>query len=202
MSEYYETNAKRYAAETFSADLSEQYKAFLPLLKPQAAILDVGSGSGRDACYFRKKGYRVTALEPSMNLCQEIRNVFPGEIVCCDIQNYRPATRFDGIWACASLLHLTEDDLLRFFEHLDLYLNDGGILYFSGKNGISTGEAEDGRYFLEFNEQLVEKILAVNKRLVPERLWYTEDVSGRNGFRWLNGVMRVSGTNIFDLQKY
>ena len=195
MSNYYESNAERYAAETFSADMSEQYQRFLPLLKKGAKILDVGSGSGRDACYFQKQGYQVTALEPSKNLCGEIRKVFSGEIVCSDIQNYQPAERYDGIWACASLIHLQEEEILQFFEKIDLYLEDSGIVYISGKNGIPTGEAEDGRFFLEFTEQLAEKILTVSKQLKLEQLWYTEDVSGRRGFRWLNVVLRLRRNN-------
>ena len=191
MCEYYEINAKRYAEETFSADMSEQYQRFLPLLKERATILDVGSGSGRDACYFQKQGYQVTALEPSKNLCREIRKVFSGEIVCSDIQSYRPDKKYDGIWACASFLHLQEKEVLRFFEKIDLYLNDNGIVYLSGKNGIPTGEAGDGRYFLEFTEGLVEQILAVNERMKMEELWYTEDVSGREGFRWMNVVFKM-----------
>ena len=195
MCNYYESNAEHYAAETFSADMSEQYQRFLPLLKKGAKILDVGSGSGRDACYFQKHGYQVTALEPSKNLCREIRKVFSGEIICSDIQNYRPKERYDGIWACASLIHLQEEEILRFFEKIDLYLNDNGVVYVSGKNGISTGEVEDGRFFLEFTERLVEKILTVNEQLKPEQLWYTEDVSGRQGFRWLNLIYRISYTS-------
>ena len=191
MCNYYESNAEHYAAETFSADMSEQYQRFLPLLKKGAKILDVGSGSGRDACYFQKHGYQVTALEPSKNLCREIRKVFSGEIICSDIQNYRPKERYDGIWACASLIHLQEEEIRRFFEKIDLYLNDNGVVYVSGKNGISTGEVEDGRFFLEFTEQLVEKILTVNEQLKLEQLWYTEDVSGRRGFQWLNVVLRM-----------
>lgn len=190
MSNYYESNAERYAAETFSADMSEQYQRFLPLLKKGAKILDVGSGSGRDACYFKKQGYQVTALEPSKNLCREIRKVFPGEIVCSEVQSYQPMERYDGIWACASLIHLKEEEVLHFFEKIDLYLEDSGIIYVSGKNGISTGEVEDGRFFLEFTEQLVEKILTVNKQLKLEQLWYTEDVNSRKGFRWLNVIFR------------
>lgn len=191
MCKYYETNAKRYARETFFADMSEQYQRFLPLLREQARILDVGSGSGRDACYFQKHGYQATALEPSKNLCREIRKVFSGEIVCSDIQSYQPDQPFDGIWACASLLHLQEKEIMRFFEKMDLYLKDNGIIYFSGKNGIPTGRAADGRYFLEFTEQLVEKILAANERMRLEELWYTEDVSGREGFRWMNVIMKM-----------
>ena len=194
MCNYYESNAERYAAETLSADMSEQYQRFLPLLKDGVKLLDVGSGSGRDACYFQKQGYQVTALEPSKNLGREIRKVFSGKIICSDIQNYRPTERYDGIWACASLIHLQEE-VLQFFEKIDQYLDDNGIIYISGKNGISTGKVEDGRFFLEFTEQLVEKILTVNKQLKLEQLWYTEDVSGRRGFRWLNVVLRLRRNN-------
>ena len=49
-----------------------------------------------------------------------------------------------------------------------MYLNDNGIVYLSGKNGIFAREAEDGRYFLEFTEELVEKILAVSERMELE----------------------------------
>ena len=191
MCEYYEMNAKRYAQETFSADMSEQYERFLPLLGERARILDAGSGSGRDACYFQNHGYQVTALEPSKNLCREIRKVFSGEIVCSDIQSYQPDQRFDCIWACASLIHLQEKEILCFFEKIDLFLNDNGIVYLSGKNGISTGEAVDGRYFLEFTDQLVEKILSANRHIYLKELWYTEDVSGRKGFRWMNVILRM-----------
>lgn len=195
MCNYYESNAEHYAAETIYADMSEQYQSVLPLLKKGAKILDVGSGSGRDACYFQKQGYQVTALEPSKNLGREIRKVFSGEIVCSDIQSYQTTERYDGIWACASLIHLQEEEILCFFKKIDMYLNDNGIVYVSGKSGISTGEVADGRFFLEFTEQLVEKILTVNKQLQLEQLWYTEDVSGRRGFRWLNVVLRLRRNN-------
>lgn len=188
---YYEDHAALYASRTVSADMTEQYERFLPLLKEEARILDVGSGSGRDASFFQRRGYEVTALEPSGNLCREIRKVFSGEIICSRIQDYRPSRKFDGIWACASLIHLEEWEILRFFEGLDQYLADNGIIYISGKNGIITGTAADGRYFLEFREELVEKILAISRRLKLEQLWYSEDVTGRRGFRWMNGIMRL-----------
>ena len=201
MCEYYEINAKRYADQTFSVDMSEQYRKFLPLLREQARILDVGSGSGRDACYFQKRGYQVTALEPSKNLCREIRKGFSGEIVCSDIQSYQPDQRFDGIWACASLLHLQEKEILCFFEKINSYLNENGIIYLSGKNGIPTGEAADGRYFLEFTEQLADRILTVNDRIKLEELWFTEDVGGRKGFRWMNMIFMFSPEE-FDIKHH
>ena len=201
MCEYYEINAKQYADQTFSVDMSEQYRKFLPLLREQARILDVGSGSGRDACYFQKRGYQVTALEPSKNLCREIRKGFSGEIVCSDIQSYQPDQRFDGIWACASLLHLQEKEVLCFFEKINSYLNENGIIYLSGKNGIPTGEAADGRYFLEFTEQLADRILTVNDRIKLEELWFTEDVGGRKGIRWMNMIFMFSPEE-FDIKHH
>lgn len=57
MDEYYKENAKRYAEETLSANLSEQYQRVIPLLKEGVRILDVGSGSGLDVCYFPQQRY-------------------------------------------------------------------------------------------------------------------------------------------------
>lgn len=93
------------------------------------------------------------------------------------------------------MIHLQEEEVLCFFRKIDMYLNDNGIVYASGKSGISTGEVEDGRFFLEFTEQLVEKILTVNKQLKLEQLCYTEDVRGRRGFRWLNVVLSLRRNN-------
>lgn len=195
MCEYYEINAKQYVEATFSADMSEQYQRFLPLLKEGATILDVGSGSGRDACYFQKMGYQVTALEPSTHLCEEIQKVFSGTIIHSDIQHYLPDQQFDGIWACASFLHLQGKEILDFFRKIDCFLHDHGIIYLSGKNGISTGKANDGRYFLEFTEHLTENILMTNERVKLEQLWYTEDVSGRKDFRWMNMIFKLMITD-------
>lgn len=87
MDEYCEENAKCYAEETFSANLSEQYQRVIPLLKEGARILDVESGSGLDVCYFPQQGYQVAALEASRTLYLEIPKVFSEEIVCSDIQS-------------------------------------------------------------------------------------------------------------------
>ena len=195
MCEYYEITAKQYAEATFSADMSEQYQRFLPLLKEGATILDIGSGSGRDACYFQKTGYQVTALEPSTHLCKEIQKVFSGTIIHSDIQHYQPEQQFDGIWACASFLHLQEKEILDFFGKINCFLHDHGIIYLSGKNGISTGKANDGRYFLEFTEQLAENILMTNEQVKLEQLWYTKDVTGRKDFRWMNMIFKLMITD-------
>ena len=61
---------------------------------------------------------------------------------------------------------------------------------FLGKMGFPQEKWRMDVFFLEFTEQLVEKILTVNKQLKLEQLWYTEDVNNRKGFRWLNVIFR------------
>ena len=137
----------------------------------------------------------MTALEPSTHLCKEIRKVFSGTIIHSDIQHYQPEQQFDGIWACASFLHLQKKEILDFFGKINCFLHDHGIIYLSGKNGISTGKANDGRYFLEFTEQLAENILMTNEQVKLEQLWYTEDVTGRKDFRWMNMIFKLMITD-------
>mgnify|MGYP007002630091 CR=1 FL=1 len=58
MCEYYEMNAKPYAEETFSVDMSEQYRRFLPLLRERARILDVGAAAGVMHVIFKRRDIR------------------------------------------------------------------------------------------------------------------------------------------------
>lgn len=199
MCDYYEKNAAAYAAETFSADMGQQYRAFLLFLAKKARILDIGSGSGRDACFFEKQGYQVTAMEPSGSLCREIRKVFTGEIICCDIQHYKTDQMFDGIWACASLIHLPEQELLSAVRKIAGILKENGVFYCSGKHGINTGTAQDGRFFQEFTEELVRKIQKENPCLILEQMWYTQDAAGRESFQWLNIILKKRKKKIKNL---
>ena len=161
-----------------------------------ATILDIGSGSGRDACYFQKHGLSGDGIGAvNASLQRRFRRFSQGTIVRSDIQHYQPDQQFDGIWACASFLHLQEKEILDFFRKIDWFLHDHGIIYLSGKNGISTGKSNDGRYFLEFTEQLAENILMTNERVKLEQLWYTEDVSGRKDFRWMNMIFKLMITD-------
>lgn len=70
---YYDIHAEEYFMQTFHVDMTDLYGRFLPGIPAGGWILDLGSGSGRDAVYFSKQGFKVTALEPSEGLCKEIQ---------------------------------------------------------------------------------------------------------------------------------
>lgn len=193
MLDYYDIHAEEYVIQTLQTDMTDIYRRFLPRIPTEGRILDLGSGSGRDAVYFSRQGFEVTALEPSAGLCKEIRRRFGGEIVCLSVEEYHPSGKFDAIWACASLLHLTKENLLNFFAGIGTYLKPDGIIYASGKNGIETGICGDGRFFLEFDEQLLGEILETAPCLSAQELWYSRDAAGREGFRWMNYILKYRG---------
>ena len=68
--DYYDKNAESFANETADIEFSEMQDTFLSMLKEGASILGFGCGSGRDTRYFLQKGYRVTALDGSAELCR------------------------------------------------------------------------------------------------------------------------------------
>ncbi len=62
--------ASRHFFETYEGlSFSEMHRSFARFLPPSGSLcLDVGAGSGRDAAALARRGYRVTAVEPSDGL--------------------------------------------------------------------------------------------------------------------------------------
>ena len=108
---FYDIHAKEYAELTVRADMSPAYDRFLAYLPAGAAILDAGCGSGRDSLCFMKKGYDVTMLDASEGMCNCAEELTGQKALCMGFEEIEFADRFDGIWACASLLHVSEKEL-------------------------------------------------------------------------------------------
>ena len=69
--DYYNNFADDFAEATWHVDMASLYKLFLIELPKQAYILDVGCGSGRDTLAFKKKGYKVDAIDYSEELVKK-----------------------------------------------------------------------------------------------------------------------------------
>ncbi|MFT4007433.1 MAG: class I SAM-dependent methyltransferase [Lacrimispora sp.] len=97
---------------------------------------------------------------------------------------------FDGIWACASLLHTPKKELSDILTKIARALNDKGILYMSFKLGDFEGFRGE-RYFCDFTADSMTELLKDNDRFDIIKLWETEDVrSGHSDIRWLNVLVR------------
>ena len=188
--QYYENNAESFISGTVNADMREARQRFLQLLPENALILDFGCGSGRDTKAFLEHGYRVDAVDGSAELCRQasdytgicVRQMLFQEL---DISNY-----YDGVWACASILHLSKIEISDVLKRISNALKPGGILYTSFKYGTFEG-MRNNRYFTDFTETTLSKLWIGIDSLQIIDIWTTQDVRpGREEKRWINLLAR------------
>lgn len=186
---YYDKNVNTFFEATVSADMSEQYNFFEKYLYKGAALLDCGCGSGRDTKYFLEKGYDVIAIDGSKELCMKASKLTGIDIKHMFFQDINFDKRFDGIWACASLLHLSKEDLIEVINKLKLAMTSRGVLYISFKYGEFCG-LRNGRYFLDLTEGVLNKIIGIVGGLRVKETYISVDVRpGRENEKWLNAII-------------
>lgn len=189
--DYYNDNADQYFKKTVNVDMSVCCDRFLKYVIPDGRIIDIGAGSGRDIKYFKDRGYYVEGIDASEEMCRLAAEYAGVEVRCERIQDWKPISKYDGIWANASLLHLTIAEINDFIFRASDYLYTDGILYLSMKKGIQTGQDSDGRFFTDFNEEIVQQMMAKSTAFEIIEIWTTEDVLGRSDIVWLNVIMKV-----------
>ena len=187
---YYDINAKEFVEGTLNVDFKATQDKFINKLPAKGYILDFGCGSGRDTKYFLAKDFNVDAIDGSIELCKiaseytniKVRHMYFNEL---SIVN-----KYDGIWACSSILHLSLDDLVDVFKRMSKALKDEGIIYTSFKYGDFSGE-RNGRYFTDMTEDSFAKLIANVDNLKVEEQWITADVRPQRGNeKWLNLILR------------
>ena len=188
--QYYNANAKSFTANTFFVDFSQIQQEFLTTLPPGAYILDFGCGSGRDTKYFLEHGYKVDAIDGSLELCK-LASAHTGiKVRQMLFQDLLERERYDGIWACASILHVAKNELPDILQRMYNALKPNGIIYASFKYGGFEG-VRNGRYFSDFTEESFSKLVKGIHGLVIEKMWITGDVrDGREEEKWLNIILR------------
>lgn len=190
--DYYDKNAESYASGTADIEFSEIQELFLSELKDGAAILDFGCGSGRDTKYFLQKGYQVTALDGSAELCGIAEEKSGISVMQMDFNDFDEQDKYDGIWACSSILHLPKQELKNVLLHMEEALHNNGIIYTSFKYG-DLSEMRNGRFFTDFTEDTFMAFISEVEQLVVEKLWITSDVRpGRQDEKWLNMILRTT----------
>ena len=188
--EYYNTNAEKFVESTCSVDFSQVQCEFLNLLRTESYILDFGCGSGRDTKYFLEHGYRVDAVDGSMELCR-IASEFTGiEVRQMLFQELQEKEKYDGIWACASILHVPKIELANILQKMCNAVKVDGVIYISFKYGNFEGE-RNGRFFSDFTEKSFCEFVKNIQELCIQKMWITGDVrDGRGDERWLNIILR------------
>ena len=192
--DYYQRNAQEYAQATLRANITEVRHMFMRRLPRRAHVLDAGCGAGRDTLAFLRQGYKVSAFDASSVLCQiysELTGVPAREL---RFQDFDTTEEYNGIWACASLLHLPRSLLPNSLFRLVHGLKRGGILYMSFKHGDGERFAPDGRFFTDLRVQDLDSLISETPDVSVDKIWTS---TGTDGYDrptlWTNALVTKIG---------
>lgn len=192
LADYYTTHASEFIASTRDADMSDAQSKFIAALPSTGdiRILDAGSGSGRDSLAFRRAGFSVEAFDASPEMVQATQTYANVPTRIMKFEHFAWDHSFEGIWACASLLHVAEAHLAAVLDKLSGHLVTNGVLYLSFKlgNGVRyTG----GRRFTDMTEESLGKVLDRITGLIQFEIWQSQDRRPeRAAERWVNALVK------------
>ncbi|MFA6809427.1 MAG: class I SAM-dependent methyltransferase [Eubacteriales bacterium] len=187
--QYYRENTMRFIEKTKNADMEYLYNVFEKYINPGGNILDLGCGTGRDSKHFIQEGYQVTAIDGSSELCDYAAEEIGQPVRCMLFSQLDYKEKFDGIWASASLLHVSKEDIDNIIELLYKALKPEGYLYVSFKHGDFEG-MRDNKYYSDYTVNDVRKLFDGHSRFTIAEYVEGEDVRDDIDTEWVNVVVR------------
>ena len=188
--DYYNRYAVPYYEETVDVSMEEVMKPFVELLPENAEVLDLGCGSGRDTIALGEKGFYVTPMDGSEEMCKLAEVNTDEEVLQMTFEEMDFDDVFDGICVFAGRVHLTEDEMEEILGKLVQALKMDGILYFSVHKGDRDG-IYNGRYFRDYTRKELYGLMEKFSELELIDIWTTQDVRpGKTDKMWLNVLAR------------
>ncbi len=156
-------------------------------------IVDLGSGPGNHAAYFKENGCDVLCVDLSeemMKICRQ-KGL---KAQAMDIENLQlPEKSFDGVWAYASLLHILREKVPQVIKAIAKILKPGGMLGVAVKEGnregFETNEKYPGteRWFTYFTDEEMKQLFSDGFELV-----HSSKTNVKNKYVFLNYFFRRS----------
>lgn len=146
---HYEQVAESFCEGTIGHDVAQNYAALLDAIEGAAPfrLLDLGCGPGRDLVYFRSVGHHAIGLDGSARFVEMARARSGCEVWHQNfIELSLPPSRFEGIFANATLFHVPTGELARVLRELANALVDGGVLFSSNPWGSDSEGIRGERY--------------------------------------------------------
>lgn len=187
--EYYQHHADDFFNSTVNVDMRSLYTPFLEHVPQGGWILDAGCGSGRDSKAFLQQGYQVEAFDATAEMAKLASQHTGLSVKQMTFSDVDAVNHYDGIWCCASLLHVSAAELPDAMAKLARALKPGSIWYVSFKYG--DGErVKEGRRFTDLNEQGLNALLAGLAGITLVGHWITEDKRPNRSEMWLNALLQ------------
>lgn len=190
---YYNQHAPAVAAQYDKVDFSgvlNDVRAFLPA---RARVLEIGSGSGRDAATLLADGYRVTGIDGSQAMLSEALHLHPelnGMLRHHVLPEPLPfaADEFDAVLAFAVIMHLDELSIEICLRDIARVIRHGGLFFVSvntRRDGLNAaGSDSSGRAFTVLPSADWQRLLT-RVGLITIRLKQSTDIVGRTGIEWV-----------------
>jgi superfamily II DNA or RNA helicase/SAM-dependent methyltransferase len=186
---YYRQFAAEFFESTVGVDMSPIRERFAALLAAGARVLDAGCGSGRDAKAFAQQGFRVSAFDASPELAARASAHCGFAVNVRTFQDVDEVNAYDGIWCCASLLHVAPAEMPGVLAQLWAALARGGVFYASFKSGTGT-RLHGGRHFTDADESRVKDWLTALQGVDQSDIWLTDDQRPDRIEKWTNVLVK------------
>ena len=144
--QFYRGNAEAYAGRTFTSRQA-RLTAFLALLPPGAAILELGCGAGGDTAEMLARGFDVRPTDGSPEMADVASRHLGRPVETLLFHELDEVEAYDGVWANACLLHVPRAGLADVLARIRRALKAGGVFYASYKAGDADGRDTLNRYY-------------------------------------------------------
>lgn len=185
---WYEENAAAYVSTTVDADMHYAHQRFLDDTFTGAGILDFGCGSGRDTKYFLSQNMKVSACDGCAAMVQKASDFTGIPVRQMRFEELQEENAYDGIWACASVLHLPWEDLKEVFTKMLKAVRKEGIIYMSFHYGTSEGYQGD-RWYTDMDISRAAELILPHRDALLLECWKSRDTLNRDQL-WLNLIVR------------
>ncbi len=189
--QFYDQHGQDFFDRTVTLNIPHIWQPFLELVPDGGHICDAGCGSGRDAKAFLDMGYRVTAFDGSATMAQLATDYLGQPVQHLTFNQMTFENEFDGIWSCASLLHVPRADLPAVIGNFIRALKPGGAWYMSFKWGTDERQTEEGRWFTNFDLDTFRAFIEPFTALKTVHVWQSVDQRPEaKGGQWLNALIQ------------
>ncbi|ELZ74843.1 ubiquinone/menaquinone biosynthesis methyltransferase UbiE [Haloferax larsenii JCM 13917] len=157
----YESHAdayvEKYRSESIAARFGDEFYEALS----GERVLDVGCGPGSDTRTFSDDGFDVTGFDLTASFVEKAPADVPAASFARGDMRRLPFAdgTFDGVWSCASFLHVPREDAPETLREFRRVLVDDGTLYLSLKHGDEGGFDAAGRYFERYRPEEIRSLL-------------------------------------------
>ena len=137
----------------------------------------------------------MISFDVSEEMCRRAEKYIGKPVLKMRFQDIAYEDKFDGIWACASLLHVPAEELPEVLKKMRRALKPGGVLYASFKYGEGTVYRGE-RQFSDFTEASIVPLFEEAGFEILSNIVGPDSRPGREEEKWVNVIGRFKNCMI------